>query len=104
MQKMFETIPIDLQLKVCEKIVYPQPRELIDELTSVLVNRELMRLFHQGECPKLMPTPEDVQSEMLKIPGFVERFVEQNNVNRESDLKTMSENNKRRQALRAKFV
>jgi len=51
-----------------------------------------------------MPTPEDVQSEMLKIPGFVERFVEQNNVNRESDLKTMSENNKRRQALRAKFV
>lgn len=104
MQQMFETMPLDLQLKVCEKIVYPQPQELIDELTSVLVNRELMRPFHQGECPKLKPTPEDVQSEMLKIPGFVEIFVEQNKVNRESDLKTISENNKRRQALRKKFA
>jgi hypothetical protein len=104
MQKMFETMPLDLQLKVCEKIVYPQSQELIDELTSVLVNRELMRLFHRGECPKLKPTFKDVQSEMLKIPGFVEIFVEQNNINRESDLKTISDNNKRRQALRAKFV
>jgi hypothetical protein len=67
---MFVTIPIDLQLKVCEKIVYHRSQELIDELSSVIVIRELMILFHQGECPMLKPTPEDVQSEILKYPDL----------------------------------
>ena len=104
MQQIFETMPLDLQHKICEKIVYPQPKELLDELREVLVNRALMRLFNQGKCPKLIPVMSDVHAEMRKIPGFVEKFAEQNEANRENDARVLNQENERKLAIRSKFV
>lgn len=104
MSQMFEQMPYDIQAEVCEKIVYPQPQELLDELTNVLFERELMRVLHKGECQKLKPTRDDILAEMLKIPGFMEKFMEKNENNKERDARDLKAQQEHKMRLRKKFV
>jgi len=104
MLQLFEQMPSDVQKKICEKIVYPQPKELLDELTQVLVDRELMRVFHKGECRKLKPTRDDILKEMLKVPGFMEKFMENNEKKKESDARAINAQREHKRYLREKFV
>ena len=102
--QLFEQMPTDVQIKICEKIVYPQPQELLDELTNVLVERELMRVFHNGECRKLKPTRDEILAEMLKIPGFMEKFIEKNEKFKERDARAIKAQQEHKRFLREKFV
>ena len=104
MSRMFEQMPRDIQTKVCEKIVYPQPQELLDELANVLVERELMRVFRNGECHKLKPTRDEILAEMLKIPGFMEKFMKKNENNKERDARAIKAQQEHKRRLREKFV
>ncbi len=104
MSLMFEKMPKDVQSKICERIVYPQPQELLDELSNVLVERELMRVFHNGECRKLKPTRDEILAEMLKIPGFMEKFMDKNEKNKERDARTIVAQQEHKRHLREKFV
>ena len=101
---MFEKMPTDVQSKICERIVYPQPQELLDELSNVLVERELMRVFHNGECRKLKPTRDEIFTEMLKIPGFMEKFMDKNKKNKERDDRAIVAQQEHKRRLREKFV
>ena len=104
MSLMFEKMPTDVQSKICERIVYPQPQELLDELSNVLVERELMRVFHNGECRKLKPTRDEIFTEMLKIPGFMEKFMDNNEKNKEHDAQAIKAREEHKRHLREKFV
>ena len=104
MSLMFEKMPTDVQYKICERIVYPQPQELLDELSNVLVDRELMRVFNKGECRKLKPTRDEILTEMLKIQGFMEKFMEKNEKNKESDARDIAVQQEHKRRLREKFV
>jgi len=61
-------------------------------------------VFHKGECRKLKPTKDDILTEMLKIPGFMEKFMENNEKNKERDARTMNAQQERKRYLREKFV
>ena len=74
MQQIFETMPLDMLHKTYKKIVYLQSKELLDELKAVFMNRKLMRLFNQGKCHKFIPSISEVQVEMHKVYGFVEKL------------------------------
>lgn len=101
---MFEKMPTDVQSKICERIVYPQPQELLDELSNVCTLRELMRVFHNGECRKLKPTRDEIFTEMLKIPGFMEKFMDKNEKNKERDNRAIMAQQEHKRRLREKFV
>ena len=80
MMQHMENMPCDIQDMIYEKILYPQPFELINELKKVIVYREISREFHNGECPSLKPTMKDFISYLEEKPELAKPLMKKLNL------------------------
>lgn len=99
-----KSLPDDIQDKIYSKIIYPQPQALLDEIRELSLNREIMRHLNNGYSKKLLPTKEDVQKEMLKIPGLMESYIRLCEENKDSDKKKVKNINEENARIRNKLV
>lgn len=104
MDKLLKYTPDDIQYKIYAKIIYPQPKELIDEIKQVSLYREILRHLNNGYSTKLLPTKEDVQNEMLKIPGLMESYVRLCEENKKLDIIRVKKINDEKLRIRNKFA
>lgn len=104
MDNLLTYAPDDIRDKIYSKIIYPQPKELINEIKQVSLHREILRHLNNGYSTKLLPTKEDVQNEMLKIPGLMESYVRLCEENKESDMIRVKKINEEKARIRNKFA
>lgn len=104
MDNLLKYAPDDIQDKIYSKIIYPQPKELINEIKQVSLHREILRHLNNGYSTKLLPTKEDVQNEMLKIPGLMESYVKLCEENKKSDMIRVKKINEEKARIRNKFA
>jgi len=52
----------------------------------------------------LKPTRDEIFTEMLKIPGFMEKFMDKNKKNKERDARAIMAQQEHKRRLREKFV
>ena len=60
MNSLFSNLPSDLQDKICEKIVYPQSKDLLDEIKTTRLSgyfREMQKVYNKN--PKKFATFKD---------------------------------------------
>lgn len=104
MDNLLKYAPDDIQDKIYSNIIYPQPKELINEIKQVSLHREILRHLNNGYSTKLLPTKEDVQNEMLKIPGLMESYVKLCEENKKSDMIRVKKINEEKARIRNKFA
>ncbi len=66
---LFDSMPQDIQDKVCEKIIYPQPSALLEEIRETRLShlfRDTLRILGEKSANKVGLTLQETKSVLIR--------------------------------------